>query len=82
VTSDIFPIFYSLRRTYTKNFIIFGSAQLFLHKIKHKSVLFLKEKRKKNRTAALAGPALGPQAGPRALRPSLSPQVADGGPHM
>jgi len=44
MTSDIFPMLYSLHRTYTKSFIIFWSKQIFLYKFKHKSFSNIKEK--------------------------------------
>jgi len=53
--SSIFPAFYLAYRTYTKIFIIFESAQLFLYKFKHNSNLAQKEK-KKSHCAKAAGP--------------------------
>ena len=57
---NIFPMFYSLHRTYPNISTIFGSAHNFLHKFKHQSLLIQKEKGKSH-CAGAAGPLnLGP----------------------
>ena len=43
---SFFPMFYSFYGTYNKIFIIFGSTQDLLYKIKHKAKLAQKEKGK------------------------------------
>ena len=64
---SIFPMFYLFYGTYTKIFIIFGSAHDLLHKIKHKSKTAQKEKGKQYYAAS--GREIGPQAGPLPLGP-------------
>ena len=43
---NIFLTFYSLHRIYIKILTIFGSAHIFVHKLKHKFISNIKEKRK------------------------------------
>jgi len=64
---SIFPLFFSFYGTYTKIFIIFGSAHNLLHKIKHKAKTAQKEKEKKH--CAASGREIGPRAGPLPLSP-------------
>jgi len=67
--SSIFPVFYTIYRTYTKISIIFGSAHDLLYKIKHKTNFAQKEKEKD--IVPRAAQELGPQAGPLTLSPRV-----------
>ena len=78
-------MFYSLHRTYSNIFTIFGPAHIFLHKNKHKSISNIKEKE----NTPQASPLTVPTDRPNSLAcqpvhasvpplPSLSPLVADG----
>jgi len=78
----VFDLFH---RTYTKILMIFESIHNFLHKIKHKSNLHKKEKKKRH--YAVDGPAARPAGRPsnsaHALRaPVPSHDVADSGPPL
>jgi hypothetical protein len=78
---SIFPMFFSFYGTYTKSFIIFGSAHDLLHKIKHNSKTAQKEKEKQY--CAASGREIGPQAGPfpfgpRARRAGCPPPLSAG----
>ena len=80
---SIFPMFYLFYGTYTKIFMIFGSAQDLLHKIKHMSKFCVKEKRKSSlfpRPARLALAQTGPRASraPRPLPLSLARSLTGG----
>ena len=68
-------MFYSLHRTYSNIFIIFGSVHNFLHKIKHKSNLHKKEKRHCAAGGPVPRPAVWPIRSAHALR-APSPPVS------